>query len=197
MNKVFAKLNLYSMVQILSFSVVLSMIFYFTMYDDGHQVRSEIATLAQQLNEESVKKAETEKALAEEARMKESVVLLSQQYQELSRRIPTSLTSIELNRNVDAFARNAGVSIKSRKPLEIKKGQIVEEVPIEVSLQGSFAELAQFVYVVASSERVTALRSFSFSPIEKSTQLKFEGVVVGYQIAPEPPPTNPEGGRTQ
>ncbi|HRO66612.1 MAG TPA: type 4a pilus biogenesis protein PilO [Pseudobdellovibrionaceae bacterium] len=193
MNKVFAKLNLYSMVQILSFSVVLSMIFYFTMYDDGHQVRSEIAALSQQVSEESAKKAETEKVLAEEARMKESVVLLSQQYQELSRRIPTALTSIELNRNIDAFARNAGVNIKSRKPLETTKGQIVEEVPIEVSLEGSFAELAQFVYVVASSERVTALRSFSFLPIEKSTRLKFEGVVVGYQIAPEPP-TGPEGG---
>ncbi|MBX3040281.1 MAG: type 4a pilus biogenesis protein PilO [Bdellovibrionaceae bacterium] len=194
MNKVFAKLNLYSMVQILSFSVVLSMIFYFTMYDDGHQVRADISQLTQQLNEESIKKEKTEKILAEEALMKESVVLLSQQYQELSRRIPTSLTSIELNRNIDAFARNAGVSIKSRRPLAITKGQIVEEVPIEISLQGSFAELAQFVYVVASSERVTALRSFTFTPIEKSTQLKFDGVVVGYQIAPEPAATTGNRG---
>lgn len=195
MNQIFARLVLYTNVQILSFGAIVTLIFYFTVYDDGGMLRQQIATLRSALAEEQEKKNETDRLLQEESRMKESIAILSQQYQEISRRLPSSLTSIELNRNIDMFARNAGVSIRARKPLEVVRGNIIEEVPIEVNLQGSFAELAQFIFVVSSSERVTALQRFSITPIERSTRLNFEGVVVGYQLAPERP--DPAQGSVQ
>lgn len=186
MNKVFAKLNLYTQVQVLAFGVILTLVYYFLLYDDGQSIRAQIVTLTRQIEEETAKKAETEKVLEEEVRMKESVDLLSRQYQDLSRRLPTSLSSIDLNRNVDGFARQAGVSIKSRKPLPLEQGPIVEQVPIEISLEGTFAELAQFVYVISSAERVTALKDFTVAPLEKVGRLQFQGTVIGYQIATPP-----------
>lgn len=196
MNKIFVKLNVYTQTQVLAIGVVFSLIFYFFIFDDGQEIRNQISGLEQEMIQEKAKKEETDRTLAEEARMKESVEILSQKYLELSQRLPTSLNSIDLNRNVDAFARNAGVSIKNRKPVEVQKGTIVDEVPIEVSVEGTFAELAQFVYVVASSQQVTALRAFKISPIEKSSRLTFEGTVIGYQIAAPPPPTAEPGAST-
>ncbi len=47
--------------------------------------------------------------------MQEKVGQLSQKYEEISRRLPSVLFSIDINKAIDDFARNAGVSVKSKK----------------------------------------------------------------------------------
>lgn len=184
MTKLFEKLLTYTMQQLLAFSVVAGMIYYFVLFNDGSAERLQIATLDAQLAEEETKKVETEKVLAEERRMRDAIGLLSQQYQDLSRRIPKKLDSIELNRNIDSFARNSGASIKARRPENLVQKEIIEEVPVTISLEGGFSELATFVYLVSSSERVSSMKNFSITASEerRNAPLKLEGTVVGYQL---------------
>lgn len=194
MNKFFARLVNFSLQQILIFGVVAGLAYYFFIFDDGSGYRGDIANLQSELAKQEEKKKETDAALKEETRMKEVIVQLSQKYQEISRRLPMNLSSIELNRNVDAFARNSGTSIKARKPLAPVEKEIVTEVPIQVTLEGSFAELAQFVQLVASSERVTTVRNYVMTPIDsRGSRLKFEGRVVGYQLSEEKPEPKKRG----
>src|SRR5262245_18625536 len=136
MNKVFQILIRYTVQQTMVFGLVVALIFYFMAYDDGSTYIEETKRIQAEIQTKEARKMDTDATLKEEARMKEAVGLLSMQYQEISRRLPTNLTSIELNRNIDAFARNSSVSIKSRRPLSLVNKEIVDEVPVEVTLEG-------------------------------------------------------------
>ncbi|MBX3035023.1 MAG: type 4a pilus biogenesis protein PilO [Bdellovibrionaceae bacterium] len=198
MNQVFQKLVNYSVAQVAAFGLILGLGYYFFLYDDGSALEAQIASLQGEITREEEKKKETDATLQEEARIKDAVGSLSQQYQEISRRLPNSLSSIELNRHIDSFARNSGASIKARQPMPNTAMEIVEEVPVKITLEGNYGELAEFVYQVALSERVTAMQAFTISNIERSTRLRLEGTVIGYQLAPEKPaavdPNAPPGG---
>lgn len=185
MNKILERLVKLTNMQVALIGMGFTAFFYFTSFDDGSALRAAVAALDSQISQEETKKKDTDATLKEEARMKDMVGQLSQQYLEVSRRLPTSLSSIELNRHIDAFARNSGASIKARKPMSNIHDEIVEQIPVQISLEGSYAELAQFIYQVAISEQVTGIQSFTLAPMEKSTRLRFEGTVSGYQLSPE------------
>lgn len=193
MNKLFQGLVNYAFPQVLVFGIVAGMIYYFTAYNDGSVLKAEIADLDAQIAAEEAKKKDTEANLKEEARMKESISLLGQQYLEVTKRLPTSLSSIDINRHIDTFARNSGVSIKARRPAQNIRREIVEEVPVSIQIEGSYSEIAGFLFLVASSQRATSMKSFSLSPIEtRGGRLRLDGTVVGYQLSE--PSQNPKGG---
>ncbi|ASD64635.1 type 4a pilus biogenesis protein PilO [Bdellovibrio bacteriovorus] len=186
MNKLFDLLAVQTIGKILVIGLGLTAMYWNFMYDDGSAVDAQIVTVNQQLQEEENKKKDTDATLKQVQEMQEKVGQLSQKYQEISRRLPAVLFSIDINKAIDDFARNAGVSVKSKKPGENIKKEVVEEVPVEVSLEGSYAELAQFTFLVSTAERMARVQNVVISESEPgSRKLKFEGQVVGYKLAPE------------
>lgn len=186
MSKLFQWLVNFSLQQIAVFGVVIGLMYYFMFFDDGSAIKAQIATMDTQIQQETAKKKDTDTNLQEQERMKKAVGLLSQQYVEISRRIPANLPSIELNRNLDLLAREARVSVKSRRPMSVISSDIVDEIPVQVSLEGTYAQIAQFVYMVSASERVATVKSYNMTPVApKSSRLKFDATVVGYQLASE------------
>lgn len=184
MNSIFERLAFYSMLQIIGFGLVAGLLYYFIAYDDGSVLQRSIATISQEIQTEEVKKTDTEATLRQEATMKASVGELSAQYSEIAKQLPSTLMSIDINRGIDSFARSSGVSVKSKRPAELIKKEIVDEVPVDVSLEGTYGELAQFVYYVSTSEKLSRVRNFVISPSQepKSKKLIFEGQIVGYKI---------------
>ncbi|MNJ92475.1 Pilus assembly protein, PilO [compost metagenome] len=189
MNKFFEILASYSYGKALVFSLALGGFYYMTLYDDGSALDARIAEVSRNLTQEEAKKVETDAALRQVKEMQEKVGQLSVQYQEISRRLPQDLFSIDINKAIDSFARNAGVSIKSKKPNPNVKTAVVEEVPVQVELEGSYAELVQFVYYVSSAERLSRVKNVVITEAtdRSAKKLKFAGEVVGYKLAPEPP----------
>ncbi len=186
MNIFFDKLVSFTMVQILGIGLILGALYYYFLYDDGSSIKASIASINVQIVEEEKKKKETEVILKEEASMRQSVGQLSAQYQEIAKHLPSTLFSIDINRSIDAFAKNAGVSVKAKRPGIITKEEIVDEVPVDVALEGTYAELAQFVYYVSTAEKLTRVKNFSISQQDERkpgvNKLKFEGQVSGYKI---------------
>ncbi|UYL08964.1 type 4a pilus biogenesis protein PilO [Bdellovibrio sp. SKB1291214] len=190
MNKLFDTLAGFTYGKTLGVGLVFAAVFYFTLYDDGSQVEAQIAAVQQQVQEQEAKKKDTDATLRQVNEMREKLGRLSQQYQEISRRLPTVLFSIDINKAIDSFARGAGVSVKIKKPAENIKREVVEEVPVDVTLEGSYAQLAQFVSLVSSSERMARVKNIVINAEDNSDptkNLKFEGQVVGYKLAPEKP----------
>lgn len=186
MNKFFDILAVQTISKTLMIGLVLTGLYWNFIYDDGSSIDSQIATVNQQLQEEESKKADTDATLKQVQEMQEKVGLLSQKYEEISRRLPAVLFSIDINKAIDDFAKNAGVSVKSKKPGENIKKQVVEEVPVEVTLEGTYAELAQFTFLVSIAERMARATNIVISESEPgSKKLKYEGLVVGYKLAPE------------
>jgi len=192
MNKLFATLAAFSYGKTLIIGLAVGGLYYMTMYNDGAALETQINTVQAQLQTELQKKQETEQTLKQAKEMQEKVGRLSQQYQEISKRLPSVLFSIDINKAIDGFARSAGVSVKIKKPTENIKTEVVEEVPVDVTLEGTYAELAQFTYFVSAAERMSRVKNVTISEAPPqsgvaitSRKLKFEGQVVGYKLAPE------------
>lgn len=189
MNKFFDTLAAQEIGKILIMGLALTAFYWYFVYDDGSALDARMAGLNQELTEEENKKKDTDNTLKQVQEMQEKVGQLSQKYQEISRRLPAVLFSIDINKAIDDFARNSGVSVKQKRPGENVKKEVVEEVPVEVSLEGTYAELAQFAYLVSSAERMARVKNVTITQPElNSKKLKFEGQVVGYKLAPEKKP---------
>lgn len=189
MNKFFETLAAQQIGKILMMGLGLTAFYWYAVYNDGSAIDAQVGQLTQQLQVEENKKKDTDATLKQVQEMQEKVGQLSQKYQEISRRLPSSLFSIDINKAIDDFARNSGVSVKSKKPGENIKREVVEEVPVDVTLEGSYAELAQFTFLVSTAERMTRVKNVTLT--ESGTgnkKLKFEGQVVGYKLAPEKKP---------
>ncbi|QDK36843.1 type 4a pilus biogenesis protein PilO [Bdellovibrio sp. NC01] len=190
MNKFFETISGYTIGKAFIIGLAIGAFYYFTIYDDGSSIDAQMVTINQQLQEQEAKKKDTDATLKQVREMQDKVGRLSTQYQEISRRLPSALFSIDINKSIDGFGRNAGVNIKSKKPGENLKKEVVEEVPVEVELEGSYGELAQFVYLVSSAERMSRVKNITISdssPTGGSRKLSFKGQVVGYKLAPEKP----------
>lgn len=186
MNKLLETISAFTFGKAFIIGLGIGGLFYFTMFDSGAALEAQIATANGQLQVEETKKKDTDATLKQVTEMKEKVGRLSSQYQEISRRLPSALYSTDINKSIDTFARNAGVSVKLKKPGDNIRKEVVEEVPVEVNLEGTYAELAQFVYLVSSAERMSRVKDITIVDTGSGAKkLKFDGQVVGYKLAPE------------
>ncbi|MCX7979039.1 MAG: type 4a pilus biogenesis protein PilO [Bdellovibrionaceae bacterium] len=161
----------------------LTLLYWSSAYNDGSALENQINSLTQQIDAEQKKAEEIQVSKRELNRISGSVGQLAQQFEELSKKLPSSLTSVEVNRLIDNLVKASGIVVKSRKPLAVKVNRIVEEVPIEIQAEGSFAEIAKFIFHVAAAEKVMTAKNFKIFRKEKGDSLVFEGKIVGYRMA--------------
>jgi type IV pilus assembly protein PilO len=186
MNKFFDILAAQEIPKVLIMGLGLGIFYYFFFFNDGSVLNAQIESLNQQLSVEETKKKDTDNTLKQVQEMQEKIGQLSLKYQEISRRLPASLYSIDINKSIDDFARGSGVSVKSKKPGENVRGEIVEEVPVEVNIEGNYAQLSRFAFLVSNAERMSRVKNVVISAVpEDVKRLKFVGQVVGYKLTPE------------
>lgn len=187
MNKILERLAALTTGQILIGGAILGAIYYFTSFDDGSSIDTQVNAVVEDIKKEETKKKDVDATLAEKSRMEKSVIGLGEQYSMVSKLLPSNLSSIEVNRSIDQFATNSGVNIKNRKPGTPIPREIVEEVPVDVTLEGTYSELTHFMYMISSIERLTRMGAFSFERTQDTKEtgkLKFTGSVIGYRLAP-------------
>ncbi len=186
MNKFFETLSSYSFGKVGVIALVAAGLYWYMLYDDGSAIDAQISAVSQQLREQESKKADTDNTLKQVREMQEKVGQLTAKYQEISRRLPTDLYSIDINKAIDSFAKASGVSIKLKRPGDNIKKEVVEEVPVDVSVEGTFAQISQFVYVVTSAEKMTRVKNVVISEsADGAKRLKLDAQVVGFKLAPE------------
>lgn len=186
MNRLFEKLAALSSGRAMILGLVLAGVYYMTAYDNGDAVTAQIQALNTQISAAELKKKDTEATLKEEATMKEAVGKLSAQYAFISKKLPSDLKSAEMVRAIDTVANVAGVSVKFKKPGTVVQKAVVEELPVDVTLEGNYGQIAKFIYHTSNLERLTRVLNFSVSgPDVKTKNLRFEGQVVSYKLAPE------------
>lgn len=186
MNKFFELVSVQTMGRVLMLAAFCSFSYWYFIYDDGSALDRQINDVTNQLQAEEAKKKDTDATLKQVQEMQEKVGLLSQKYEEIAKRLPAALFSIDINKAIDDFARTSTVSVKSKKPSVNVRREVVEEVPVEVTLEGTYAQLGQFIYTVSTAERMARTVNIVVTPIEPgSKQLRLNGTVVGYKLAPQ------------
>ena len=172
-------------------AMVIGGLFYVSpIYDDGSSLDVTISGLRSQIVTEEERKVKTEQILGERDRLQETLEKLTDQYEVLSRKIPSELTSSEVNKQINELIQNAKLKSLGRKPLKEENIGILDEIPYELTLQGTFSEIGQFINSVSASERVILVKSFNLKPVETPSnyigQLKFSVVISAYKLSSNP-----------
>lgn len=172
------------------FAVVAAGLFYVSpLYDDGSSLDTTIIGLGSQIIQEEERKVKTEQILSERDRLQETLAKLTDQYEVLSRKIPNELSSSEVNKQINELIQNAKLKSLARKPLSEENIGILDEIPYELTLQGTFNEIGQFINAVSTSERVILVKSFNLTSASASQyngQLTFNVVITAYKLSSNP-----------
>lgn len=175
-------------------ALVMGFLFYKTLYDDGSDLNPQIATAQAELAQEQEKKVQTEKTLEARDKLQEILTKLTDKYEELSRQVPTELNDFEVNKQINALVQAARVKPLARKPLEQVDGPVIVELPYEIKLVGGFNELAQFVYLVSTMERVMVVKSLKLEPNDPyDGRVVFDVKVSAYKLASQNKTASPPG----
>lgn len=196
-NSLLLKLAALTTQRLLFLGLILGGIYFFTLYDDGSAIKSQITNIDSQLQLQMQKEKETDIALQEVAKIRATVGELSNQFQIVSQALPSEIQMSDIIREVDRVAQISGVTIKSKEPRTNLNHGYYEEIPLHIVMQGSFSEIGLFLYNIASVERMMKAKDFTMSRMtgEKnlSGKLLFEGQVVSYRFVGEK--TKDDGGK--
>lgn len=189
MNSFMERVGSMDMTKVVIISLLISFFYFFKVYDSGEENEARIAQLNIEIEAEMQRKNETDLALQEVERMRKAVGELGNKYQEIVRKLPADLNSLEINRSIDEFSKEAGINIVSRRPEDGTKNDIYIEELVTVEAEGEYSKIAQFIYFVSKSERLSAIKDFRVFRKGESlddSQLSFQGTVINYRLAPEP-----------
>lgn len=169
-------------------SCVLGVVYYFYGFDDGQALleQTDKVNVEIKLEEKEQKYAQAAKKRMDEIRLK--VATLAEKYKEVSQKLPSEITVGEIFKSIDTLGRIANVNIKVKEPSSRQRKDILEEVPVKVQLEGSYSEIAHFIYQVGSLQRIMRVGPYSLSVnSEKSYagKVKMEGTLLAFRFVGE------------
>jgi Tfp pilus assembly protein PilO len=157
-------------------------------YDDGSSLENQVKVLQEELILEENKKVKTQQILSERDRLLEKLTTLTENYEELSRKIPSELPSVEVNRQLNEIIQASKLRPLSRTPGKAANIGILDEIPMEFDFIGGFPDVGQFIYLVSTSERVMLIKSFELKPMSQNYNglLSFKVKMALYKLAEAP-----------
>ncbi len=179
-------------------SIVVAAFYYFTMFDDGSALDAQALVAKQQIDAERTKEKESDQALSRIKALRESYNALSEQFKVVSTQIPTDLQMSEIIRTVDTMAQTSGIVIKTKEPRSPQREDVLETLPIRVTAEGTFSEIAMFIYNLSTIERIYRVRSFNItgpSDPKGPNKLKIDAELASYRFTGSEPAPSPAGGR--
>lgn len=199
MNELMAKVSTLSVNRIAIFGFILTIVYFFTMYNNGDALLAEIQGLQAQITEETAKKVETERVLKKEEEMRADVASLAKTYEAVKSKIPIDFETSELRIIVEQVSAATDLKIaklSNSDPQQVNspeatqnadEANLVQKVAINYVFQGSFAQLNNFMTQIGSMEKVIKISELKIKA-ENGTDgpnknLTVEAVLVGYRQA--------------
>ena len=199
MNELMAKVSTLSVNRIAIFGFILTMIYFFTIYNNGDALVAEIQGLQAQITEETAKKVETERVLKKEEEMRADVASLAKTYEAVKSKIPIDFETSELRIIVEQVSAATDLKIaklSNSDPQQVNspeatqnadEANLVQKVAINYVFQGSFAQLNNFMTQIGGMEKIIKISELKIKA-ESGTDgpnknLTVEAVLVGYRQA--------------
>jgi type IV pilus assembly protein PilO len=194
-NNILIRLAVMTMQRVAMIGVALAVVYYFTGYNDGSQVEASIQKVQADIQAAEGQAREAEAALKEVERVRAAVGALGEQFRVVSQALPSEVQMADIIRTVDTVSKTAGVSIKSKEPQSVINHDYYEEIPLKISMEGTYSEITMFLYYISSLERVMRVKSFVIavadtrnrpqSPLSAVGHLDFEGQIESFRFIPE------------
>ena len=132
--------------------------------------------------------------VAEIERFKREIAELEKRLALLKDRLPSEKETPTLYRAVSAAAEQSGLGVALFQPKAAVPKDVVSEIPITISAQGSYHQLAKFFERVAGLPRVVNVNDFKLTGLGKSKDSMKADLTLAtymYRTAPPPPPAKP------
>lgn len=142
------------------------------------QVNTELTTARAQV-------AELDRYRREMAEFEKRLVVLKD-------RLPSEKETPSLYRALSTAAEQVGLGVSLFQPREARPKDVVNEIPITVSAEGSYHELGKFFERVAHLPRVVTVGEFKMTATPKGrNSVKADLTLATYMYRPTPPPPRP------
>jgi type IV pilus assembly protein PilO len=166
---------------------VFGLFYFWTLYDDGSSIQNQINRVQQEIQVQEQKAIEADTALKEVEQVRTTVGELSEQFKVVSQALPSEVAMSDIIKAVDMVSRASGVSIKSKEPRPVVNRDYYEEIPLRISLEGTYAEVTMFLYYLASTERIMKANNFNLAVPTSGEKvnpgrLLFDGQIVSYRF---------------
>lgn len=202
-----AKISTLSVNRIAIFGLLLTMIYYFTMYNNGDVLTGEIQSLQAQITEETAKKVETERVLKKEEEMRADVASLAKTYEAVKSKIPIDFETSELRIIVEQISAATDVKIAKLNNIDpqqadspdasvsIDEANLVQKVAINYVFQGTFPQFQAFMTQISAVEKVIKVSNLKIRADDGTDGpnkfLTIETMLVGYRQAAVAATKNP------
>jgi len=132
--------------------------------------------------------------VAEIERFKREIAELEKRLALLKDRLPSEKETPTLYRAVSTAAEQSGLGVALFQPKPSVPKDVVSEIPITITAQGSYHQLAKFFERVASLPRVVTVNDFKMTGLAKSKDSVKADLTLAtymYRTLPPPPPAKP------
>lgn len=132
--------------------------------------------------------------VAEIERFRREITELEKRLVLLQDRLPSEKETPTLYRALSSAAEQAGLGVSLFQPREARPKDVVNEIPITLSAEGSYHQLATFFERVAGLPRVVTVNDFKMSGLVKSKHsMKADMTLATYMYRPSsaPAPAKP------
>lgn len=199
MNELMSKVSTLSINRIAMFGLLLTVSYYFTIYNNGDLINSEIQSLQSQIAAETTKKAETERVLKKEEEMRTDVASLAKTYESVKSKIPIDFETSELRIIVEQISAASDLKIARLTNADPQQGSssddmssadeanLVQKVAINYVFQGNFPQLQNFMTQISAVEKIIKVSELRIRAEEGQSGpgkfLSIEASLVGYKQA--------------
>ena len=175
--------------------LIFTAFYYTSLFNSGSNIDEAIKNLNAQIEQENIKKIETNRILKKEEQMRADVSVLVKKYEEVKSKIPIEFLESELRIIIDKFAEQN--NLKTNKTNRGSAGQdlaafqdanLVEQVPLEFSFTGTFAGVFSFIQQLSTTEKLIKLDRISMTASDqrqqfrlRSKDLTFNVTIIGFK----------------
>lgn len=162
-------------------------------------VQARIEVLSQRRAQLTTEVNQARAQVAEIERFRREIVELEKRLALLTDRLPSEKETPTLYRALSSAAEQSGLGVSLFQPRDARAKDVVNEIPIVVSTEGSYHQLAKFFERVAALPRVVNVSDFKMSGLPKSrNSMKADLTLATYMYraagpaGPKPAPPAPK-----
>ncbi len=153
MNNLNERLALMNPNKALILGILLAVIYYLTVFDDGSQTKIRLKNLKKQIKAAELQKSEINSLISQEKKLQERLELKEDYLSQIEKHIPFQIRNADLHRQIDEYAQAASIEVKNKKPLNKISGTYIDEIPLHFTADGDYSQITQFLSFISGSEK--------------------------------------------
>lgn len=163
MDKVIQKIVDLEMKVVFLIGLAMMALYWIMFFDNGEKIEAQITATDTQIQEQATKKIETNKVVKE----LEELLVQKKQIQDSTLKFydkfPQVLSSSEITKHIQELVGETQAKIKQFKPGVAIESNIFLNYPIGIVVEGSFGDLALFVYKLSKTNYIFKIKELSIT----------------------------------